>query len=225
MPKIIIVETNGTVKESTCQDTTDVGVYKAIKLKSTSGFTCQTTWNVTIADDTFAIALYAKVDGKAGQENKYDFPPPVDSALFFGKCVLVNRGGDLTASDWNRIYEHLFGGFEDLNSEGEGDEDDEDEYDELPLTTAGYAKDGFVVDSDVSDVEPESEEEEEEDEIDSESDDSGTDKKKKKKKAKAKPAAKAKAKPKATAKPKVVKNKAAEPFVDVTEELQEEEYV
>jgi hypothetical protein len=45
----------------------------------------------------------------------------------------------------------LFGGFEDLNSEGE--EDDEDEYDELPLTAAGYAKDGFVVDS--SDTEEE----------------------------------------------------------------------
>jgi hypothetical protein len=222
MPKIIIVETNGTVKEASCQDATDTGLYKAIKLKSASGFTCQTTWNVTIADDTFAIALYAKVDGKAGQENKYDFPPPVDSALFFGKCVLVNRDGDLTAVDWNRIYEHLFGGFEDLNSEGE--EDDEDEYDELPLTAAGYAKDGFVVDSDASEVEPESEEEEEE-EVDSDSDDSDTDKKKKKKKTKPKAKAKAATKTKAAAKPRVAKNKAAEPYVDHTEELQEEDYV
>ena len=219
MPKIIIVETNGSVKEATCQDATDAGLYKAIKLKSASGFTCQTTWNVTIADDTFAIALYAKVDGKAGQENKYDFPPPVDSALFFGKCVLVNQGGDLTLPDWNRVYEHLFGGFEDLNSEGE--EDDEDEYDELPLTAAGYAKDGFVVDSDTSEVEPESEEEEEE--VESESDDSDTDKKKKKKKAK--PKTKAVAKVKAAAKPRAAKNKAAEPYVDYTEELQEEDYV
>jgi len=223
MPKIIIVETNGTVKEASCQDTTDAGAYKAIKLKSASGFTCQTTWNITIADDTFAIALYAKVDGKAGQENKYDFPPPVDSALFFGKCVLVNRDGDLTLADWNRVYEHLFGGFEDLNSEG--DEDDDDEYDELPMTATGYAKDGFVVDSDTSEVEPESEEEEEE--VDSESDDSDTDKKKKKKKAKpkTKTSTKAKTKTKAAAKPRVVKNKAAEPYVDYTEELQEEDYV
>jgi hypothetical protein len=222
MPKIIIVETNGTVKEASCQDATDAGLYKAIKLKSASGFTCQTTWNVTIADDTFAIALYAKVDGKAGQENKYDFPPPVDSALFFGKCVLVNRDGDLTAVEWNRIYEHLFGGFEDLNSEG--DDDDEDEYDELPLTAAGYAKDGFVVDSDASEVEPESEEEEEE-EVDSDSDDSDTDKKKKKKKAKPKAKTAAKTKVKAAAKPRAVKNKAAEPYIDYTEELQEEDYV
>lgn len=224
MPKIIIVETNGTVKEASCQDATDAGLYKAIKLKSASGFTCQTTWNVTIADDTFAIALYAKVDGKAGQENKYDFPPPVDSALFFGKCVLVNRDGDLTAVNWNRIYEHLFGGFEDLNSDGEGDDDEEDEYDELPLTAAGYAKDGFVVDSDASEVEPESEEEEEE-EVDSDSDDSDTDKKKKKKKVKPKAKTAAKTKAKAAAKPRAVKNKAAEPYIDYTEELQEEDYV
>ena len=221
MPKIIIVETNGSVKEATCQDATDAGLYKAIKLKSASGFTCQTTWSLTIAEDTFAIALYAKVDGKAGQENKYDFPPPVDSALFFGKCVLVNRDGDLTLPDWNRVYEHLFGGFEDLNSEGE--EDDEDEYDELPLTAAGYAKDGFVVDSDTSEVEPESEEEEEE--VESESDDSDTDKKKKKKKAKPKAKTKTSTKVKAAAKPRVAKNKAAEPYVDHTEELQEEDYV
>ena len=149
---------------------------------------------------------------KAGQENKYDFPPPVDSALYFGKCVLTNQGGDLSLVDWNRIYEHLFGGFEDLNSEGE--EDDDDEYDELPTTATGYAKDGFVVDSESESAE---DEEEEEEDIASDSDDSNT-KKKKKKKTKA---IKTKAAPKA----KVIKNKAAEPYVDCSEELTEESYV
>jgi hypothetical protein len=121
--------------------------------------------------------------------------------------------------DWNRIYEHLFGGFEDLNSEGEEDEDDE--YDDLPVTATGYAKDGFVVDSDSESVEDE--EEEEEEEIVSDSDDSVANKKKKKSKPKAKAAAKSKVK--AAAKPKVIKNKAAEPYVDCSEELTEEAYV
>lgn len=218
MPKIVIVETNGSLKELNCRDVTDAGLYKAIKLKSSAGFSLQTTWNVNIGTDAFSIMLYSKTEGKAGQENKYDFPPPVDSALFFGKCVLTNQGRDLSVVDWNRIYEHLFGGFEDLNSEGEEDEDDE--YDDLPVTATGYAKDGFVVDSESESAEDE--EEEEEEEILSDSDDSVA-----KKKKKSKPKAKAAAKPKVktVAKPKVIKNKAAEPYVDCSEELTEEAYV
>jgi hypothetical protein len=218
MPKIVIVETNGSLKELNCRDVTEAGLYKAIKLKSSAGFSLHATWNVNIGTDAFTIMLYSKNDGKAGQENKYDFPPPVDSVLFFGKCVLVNQGGDLSVIDWNRIYEHLFGGFEDLNSEGE--EDDDDEYDDLPVTATGYAKDGFVVDSESESVEDEDEEEEEE-EIAFDSDDSVA--KKKKKKPKTKAAAKPKAK--AATKTKAIKNKAAEPYVDCSEELTEEAYV
>ena len=46
----------------------------------------------------------------------------------------------------NKVYEKLFGGFEDLKSESES----EDELDEVPddmKTKDGYLKDGFVVDS------------------------------------------------------------------------------
>ena len=215
MPKIVIVETNGSLKELNCRDVAEAALFKAIKLKSSAGFSQRATWNVTLGTDIFAIALYSKTEGKAGQENKYDFPPPVDSALFFGKCILTNLDGDLSLVDWNRVYEHLFGGFEDLHSEGE--EDDEDEYDELPTTATGYAKDGFVVDSESESVEEDVEEEE----IVSDSDDSNTKNKKKKKKKKPKTASKSKT----IAKPKVIKNKAAEPYVDCSEELTEESYM
>ena len=218
MPKIVIVETNGLIKELDCRDVSESGLYKVIKLKSSTGFSLKTTWSVTIEDVTFNIMLYGKTDGKAGQENKYDFPPPVDSALFFGKCVLVNRGGDLTLDEWNRVYEYLFGGFEDLNSEGE-DEDDDDEYDDIPKTSTGYAKDGFVVDDETeSEIASESESESESDPEDS--DDSSN----KKKKPKAKPKAKSKAKVKKAIIQKSIKNKATT-VVDFTEELTPEDYV
>ena len=62
------------------------------------------------------------------QENKYEFPPPIDSVLFFGGCVLVAKSDnsivDLRISSWNKIYETLMGGFEDLDEEGEDEEDD-----------------------------------------------------------------------------------------------------
>ena len=53
---------------------------------------------------------------------------------------------DLNKEEWNKIYEKLFGGFEDLNSDSE---ESDDELENIPLelkTKDGYLKDGFVVD-------------------------------------------------------------------------------
>jgi len=103
--------------------------------------------------------LYAKADGRANSENKYDFPPPVDSKLFFGSCALVakvkndeskNVFTNLTIELWTKMYEKLFGGFEDLTASALEDENEEDELEKVPKdkkTKHGYLKDGFVVDS------------------------------------------------------------------------------
>ncbi len=51
---------------------------------------------------------------------------------------------------WNKIYEKLFGGFEDLAATAAEDEEEEDELANVPKekkTKQGYLKDGFVVDS------------------------------------------------------------------------------
>lgn len=180
MPKIVVIDKSGTVKTVSVKDFTAETLYKKAGFKTGDGFKLQHTWG---ADDGLdhLIKLYAKKNGKAGQENKYDFPPPVDSALFFGQCILV--GGDLTTGevvdltedDWEEIYEFLFGGFEDLDSDDEDDDEDdvetEDELETIQKTTGvivkqtkqGYAKDGFIVDDD--------EEEEDEKSSDEESDD------------------------------------------------------
>jgi ABC-type glutathione transport system ATPase component len=109
--------------------------------------------------------------------------PPIDKKLFFGSCAIIafvkNNDGnksyqDLTLPLWNKIYEKLFGGFEDLSSTAAEDEDEEDELANVPKekkTKHGYLKDGFVVDSSetedelsASNSEDELEEEEEEEE-------------------------------------------------------------
>jgi hypothetical protein len=108
--------------------------------------------------------LYAKNDGKANTENKYDFPPPVDTKLFFGSCALVcsmkdTKGSyvltDLSLDMWEKMYEKLFGGFEDLTQTAEQDEYEEDELANVPKSKktkiGGYLKDGFVVDDDPED--------------------------------------------------------------------------
>ena len=95
-------------------------------------------------------------------ENKYDFPPPVDKELYFGTTILVNydennKINNLSIEIWNKIYEKLFGGFEDLSSTLQEDEQEEDELEDIDdsfKTKEGYLKDGFVIDdnedSDVS---------------------------------------------------------------------------
>jgi len=72
-------------------------------------------------------------------------------------------------ADWQKIYEQLYGGFEDLVASGdtladaeaadiaeEEAAEEEDEYADLEKTETGYAKDGFVVeDGDDADDEEE----------------------------------------------------------------------
>ena len=56
--------------------------------------------------------------------------------------------------EWEKYYEHLFGGFEDLTQNALEDENEEDELENVPdemKTKDGYLKDGFVVDDDDDD--------------------------------------------------------------------------
>lgn len=178
MPKIVIVEKSGTLKTVSVKDFEETTLYKKTGLKTGEGFALQHTWGTEDGLDQ-SIKLYGKKNGRAGQENKYDFPPPVDEVLFFGPCVLVGSDLetgdviDLEEEDWEEIYEFLFGGFEDLGSEDSDDDEDVDTEDELEAiqkttgtvvkqTKQGYAKDGFIVDDDESEDESEESDEESE---------------------------------------------------------------
>ena len=207
MPKIVIVEKSGNLKTVQLKDLSPESVFKKLAIKSAEGFKLQHTWGQEDGLDE-NISLYAKTEGRAGQENKYDFPPPVDEKLFFGPCALVGRNAetgepvDLDEGAWEEIYEFLFGGFDDVGSEdSEEDVDTEDELANLKasgveITKQGYAKDGFIVESD--EEEEEEEEEEESEEESEESEEESEEEEKPKQKAKPKP----KPKPKAAPKPK-----------------------
>lgn len=100
------------------------------------------------------VDVWAKTEGRAGSENKYEMPPPIDELIFYGNIALVARMDNetaihLTTELWNIIYEKLFGGFEDLAATALADENESDELDSVPShkkTSSGYLKDGFVVD-------------------------------------------------------------------------------
>lgn len=157
MSKIVIVEKLGSIKTISLKLTDlPADLYKKAGLKTSTNFKLHHTFDIK---SEYYVELYGKNTGKAGQENKYDFPPPMDNTLFFGNCILIckdQRGNviDMTHTDWIKIYEHLFGGFENIEDE----EDDEEEIDEEELrilndpttkfTKEGYVKDDFIADDD-----------------------------------------------------------------------------
>jgi len=154
---VIIVNKGGEASELKIKVFSEVNLYKKCGFKSANGFLKHATWSVSMDGKKYIVQLFAKDDGRAGSENKYDLPPPVDNVLYFGSCVLVcmikyDSGDvgyvDLTLEMWEKMYEKLFGGFENLVMTCEDDDEEEDELENVPpelKTKTGYLKDGFVV--------------------------------------------------------------------------------
>jgi hypothetical protein len=150
---VVVVKKTGELQEKVVKEYNESTLYMVAGFKSAEGFALQTIWSKDSIAREYSVSLYAKPKGNAGQENKYDFPPPVDSSLYFGSCVLVATMPDgvktsLSVKDWKAIYEHLFGGFEDIGSEDSEESEDDLSDPDVPRTKEGYVKDGFIVDDD-----------------------------------------------------------------------------
>jgi hypothetical protein len=150
MPALLIIDKNSVVKPYNAKTFAEDELYKKAGFKNKEGFAKYTVWNVTVNDKPCTIELYGKTAGRAGQENKYEFPPPVDNTLFFGSCILVcksqNTVVDILPKDWEKVYEQLYGGFEDINADDSEDEESDSDMEGVPTTKEGYVKDGFIVD-------------------------------------------------------------------------------
>ena len=230
MPTAVIIDKKGSIKEIVLKTFSESDLYKKAGFKGADGFQNTHTWTVEVANKCYNITLYGKVTGRAGQENKYDFPPPVDNTLFFGSCVLVNNLsedkttiGSITKDEWKILYDHLFGGFEDIGSEDSEDEEEEkQEYEQFERTVTGYVKDGFIVEDGV-------EEDDEEEETEEDDDDTSEEEIRPVKKMKITLVKKKipKEKKKSTVFDRIVEDSSLlnDSFMDCTSELEEEEYV
>jgi hypothetical protein len=164
---VIIVEKNAALKMLSIKEFKEEELFKKCGFKKADDFTKQTQWNIKLNGSKYIVDVYAKTEGRANSENKYDFPPPIDTKLFFGNCAIISKKQDLSDEGkfkytnlsldlWEKMYEKLFGGFEDLTMTAIEDENEIDELENVPKekkTKNGYLKDGFVVDS--SDTEDE----------------------------------------------------------------------
>ena len=155
MPKVVFISKGGEVSYCNIKMFNVETLYKKCKFKDNENFEKRHTWKL---DKETNVSLYAKSDGKAGTENKYDLPPPLDKELYYGCMVLcAYKGDDLTKESvqhfdkdaWLKLYEKLMGGFEDLGEDSERSEDEED-IDKDMLTKEGYLKNSFIADDNES---------------------------------------------------------------------------
>ena len=86
---VVIVEKTGVLKNLCIKTFSQDELYKKCGFKSKENFNKHCDWSIKKADLTYIVSLYGKDTGKAMSENKYDFPPPCDTTLLFGNCVLV----------------------------------------------------------------------------------------------------------------------------------------
>ena len=156
MPEILIVEQSGEVTPFSFKELPVCELYKKCGYrKQDENFQQHIKWSIKYKKKSYSIGVYGKTQGKVGKENKFEFPPPFDNIIFYGKLAIVNmeneKIGDISDEMWNIIYEKMFGGFEDLADTQQEDDNEPDELagmDKSKITESGYLKDGFVVDDD-----------------------------------------------------------------------------
>ncbi len=108
------------------------------------------------------LYMFGYTEGNAGAENKHELPPPYDNVLCFGDILLLcskdakswSSPIGLLSSEYEAFYTRAFGGFEDLDSDGEEEEAEEE--------VAEVGEEGVVEEEEVEEEEVEEEEEEEE---------------------------------------------------------------
>jgi len=181
MVKVVIIQKGGDCKTHDLKKCVFAELHKKCGFKNDNNFEKRMTWKIVYKKNNLFINLFAKDNGRATTENKFDLPPPVDNNLYFGSMVLVactNKNIEENCIDfdvdmWCKIYESLMGGFEDITNTD--DEEEEEEY--VPpelLTKHGYKKDGFIV-SDDDDDDDDDEDDDEDGDGDGDGDDSDDD--------------------------------------------------
>ena len=168
--KAILLRDNKSVREilvpdSICTGQLDISVVNGIKSKGHDDIEreCDFEWEDAV------LSVFAFTEGKAGNENKTELPPPIDTQLYFGNIFVLahknNRVIDLSLDSYKEFYTTAFGGFEDIGDEDSWSSEEEPTADDL----------AFIVNDDDEDEDEDeeyvvNEDEEEEDEFSDEED-------------------------------------------------------
>lgn len=146
---ILIIKKNGDIEIKNVKKIEENEIFKFCGYKNDNNFSHLHTFIVNNCD----YNIYGKSKGKANYENKYELPPPIDTNLYFGTICIIkkenNNYSSLDIEEWEKVYEELFGGFEDINSSDSSERSmDSEIYSDEEYTKEGYLKDSFIVDDD-----------------------------------------------------------------------------
>ena len=151
--KCIILKTSGRISEKNLNENIDINnvvlgdVNTLFVKKGTGKFERHCDYDMS----EYVISIFGWKQGKSGNENKTELPPPEDTDLYFGDIMVIksmsinpddynNRSiVDLNKKMYNDFIEKAFGGFESLGDEDTEEEIGEDKYD---------SDDSFIVNSD-----------------------------------------------------------------------------
>lgn len=149
MIDIVIIKKNGDPEKKSVKKIDEDNLYKSCGYKTNKDFECIHSYVV----ESNEFKVFGKKVGKANYENKYEFPPPIDEVLLFGTVCIIQKDTtrqeilSLSLDEWQKVYEELFGGFDDVGNSSDDDERsmDSEIYEDEEYTEDGYLKDGFVI--------------------------------------------------------------------------------
>ena len=85
----IIVEKKSSLKNIKINEVNKEVLGNKCGFKKLDDFEIQHIFKTKFNKEKYIIEVYGKVNGRANNENKYDYPPPIDNALFFGNMLLL----------------------------------------------------------------------------------------------------------------------------------------
>ena len=83
MTTAILISKSGDTTEITVEKKTKNSLSKILKNKGNGKIENLNNWNY----EGYKFQLYGYNDGEAGNENKFELPPPIENELFFGDMV------------------------------------------------------------------------------------------------------------------------------------------
>lgn len=165
MISVVILDKSGSdvrVEQAVTVDL-EASLYKKCGFRKLDNFSLRHTFPC----GDYKYEIWGKNKGR-GTINKTELPPPIDKETLYGDIAVVKRQNkrnnskymNLTKAEWTKVYEKLFGGFEELEDE----EEDDEEEDEAELTKHGYKKDDFIAEEDDEEEDDDDEDEDDDDE-------------------------------------------------------------
>ena len=158
MVSVVVINNTCTIHENEIHTLNQFNLNKLYQHKTNTSISLLHVFDVL---ENICVGVFGTQQGNAGNENKYELPPPIDNILLFGNIIIVgfdssaenldvenifkNSLVSIGKKEWCKYYENLFGGFDTLSNSENDATSQSDIYDSLEKTKSGYALDGFVV--------------------------------------------------------------------------------